>query len=136
MNAVEQAIVSALQNNSQVMAEATAVCYGAGHKDTKFPFVVLAKQARADADVYSFWTRVGRRQRYVAKAVDLGMSKQRAQTIADAVDAVLTNSQLSVEGWGWLYCRRSGDVEYSENLPDGQMAWHVGGIYEITLGVV
>lgn len=135
MNTVERAIYSALRNSAEVMAEATDVVYGAGLETTRYPFVVVFKQARQDADRYSFTAEVGRLQRYVIKAVDIGMSKQRAQRIADAVDAVLVDSTLELNGWRWQHCHRTGDVEYLEILADGQVVWHVGGVYEIALGV-
>ncbi len=134
MNEIERAVVAALQSDSGVMAIATEICYGAGDIDTKFPFVVLFKQPITDSDRYSFTERTARLQRYVVKAVDGGMSKQRAQQLADAVDAVLTDSQLVLSGWAWLHCHRIGDIEYSESLVDGTIAWHVGGVYEIILG--
>lgn len=134
MNEIDQAITQALQLSATVMAQATEICYGAGTLETAYPFVVFFKQPRADADRYSFSARVARLQRYVVKAVDIGMSKQRAQEIADVIDAVLTDSTLTLSGWHWQHCHRTGDVEYQETLPDGQVAWHVGGVYEITVG--
>jgi hypothetical protein len=134
MNTIETALVSAIQGSAAVMAQATAICYGAGSIETEYPFVVFFKQPRLDADHYSFSARTHRLQRYVVKAVDYGPSKQRAQQIADNVDAVLTDSSLTLTGWHWRHCHRTGDVEYQETLPDGGVAWHVGGVYEITAG--
>ncbi len=135
MNTIDNAITSALQNDATVMADATEICYGAGNIDTEYPFVVLFKQPVVDADRYSFSARSSRLQRYVVKAVDIGMSKQRAQRLADNADTVLTDSVLTLTGWAWKHCHRIGDVEYQETLPDGQVAWHVGGIYEIMVSV-
>lgn len=134
MNTIEAAIDGLIRNNATVMAQATDVCYAAGHIDTEYPFVVFFKQPRLDADHYSFSARTHRLQRYVVKAVDIGMSKQRAQQIADNIDAILTDSALTLTGWNWRHCHRTGDVEYQETLPDGNVAWHVGGVYEITAG--
>jgi len=136
MNEIERAVVTALQNDTAVMALATEICYGAGDIDTAYPFVVLFKQPVSDNDRYSFNARAARLQRYVVKAVDGGMSKRRAQQLADAVDAVLTDSNLSLSGWSWLHCHRVGDIEYQETLADGTVAWHVGGVYEIIVGRV
>lgn len=136
MNTIDTAITSALQNNATVMADVTEICYGAGSLDTEYPFVVFFRQPRADADRYAFSARIGRLQSYVVKAVDVGPSKQRAQEIADNVDSVLTDSALTLTGWAWRHCHRIGDVEYQEELSDGQVAWHVGGIYEIMVSVI
>lgn len=135
MNEIEQAIAEQLRNSAAVMGLATDICYGSGHIETQYPFVVFAKQPRLDTDFYSFEARLGRAQSYIIKAVDLGMSKQRAQIIADAIDSVLTDSIFTLTGWRWCHCHRAGDIEYQEQLADGQMAWHVGGVYQITVSL-
>lgn len=128
MNEINTAIYNAIRSNTACMALATGVYYGAGDAGAMPPFYVLYKQPRLDADRYTFGSRAARLQRYVVKAVDVGMSKRRAQEMHDLADVVLTDSQLA-----WLHCHRTGDVEYAEDLADGRVAWHVGGIYEITV---
>jgi len=131
MNEVDAALMQLLTSDATCMSLATEVCNTVGTEDTVFPFYVFIKQPRGDEDRYSFATRVGKRLEYAVKAVTLGPSREFAQQMADAADAVLLDSAPSLAGWSWQYCRRRGSIDYQVVAPDGTLEQHVGGVYDI-----
>jgi hypothetical protein len=93
-----------------------------------FPYGIY--QQVSAIDVYTLPARNHRRLVYLCKAVDQGLSSAAAATIADRLDAQLTDQALTVSGFTVIYCRRTGDIEYVE-VDGDQKYQHVGLLLEM-----
>ena len=134
MNEVDAAITQLLTSDATCMSIATEVCNTVGAQDTQFPFYIFSKTPRRDEDGQTFTGRAFRRLEYIVKAVDTGLSKDRAQQMADNADAVLNDCRPTIGGWDVQHWRRIGSVDYMVTAPYvATNEIHIGGIYEITL---
>jgi len=96
---------------------------GSGH-----PFVVISlnsgpKEFTLDGLAFD-------KPRYLIKAVDPSSSAVKAGQIADRVEAVLTDADLTIAGRHHAYLRPESDVAYSE-VKDGKTYRHRGGLYRL-----
>lgn len=132
-NAVTAALYSKLSSDGTLtgmLAGTTAVYQGVAPAGAATPFVVFDTQAAVDT--YVLGGRATEDYLFLVKAITKGRSAARAGTIADRVDAVLTDGTLSVSGQNHLYLRREGQIRYEE-IDQGDTYWHVGGQFRIVV---
>jgi hypothetical protein len=94
------------------------------------PYIVFNEQAGTDS--YTFSAREARSLLYQVKAVDKGGSASGASSMAERIDALLTDAPLSLSGWTNIRLRRESDVEYVE-VANGQQYHHIGGLYRVDI---
>lgn len=95
------------------------------------PAVLFSRQ-----DGHPLWDLTGewgRESEYVIRGVTAGhgSSALTAGSIADALDARLTDARFAVTGGSVIYCRRMADVDYPEQAPGGTRYNHRGGLFRL-----
>lgn len=127
------ALVAKLEGDATLKAllsASDAIYHRDAPQDAKTPYVIVNKQAGTRQ-----WAMSGGQIRwpiYLVKAVDRSGSSGVADQIDTRIDELLTDAELSVEGFSHLYIRRDSDVDYGQ--PDsGGLIHHVGGLYRIAI---
>ena len=92
------------------------------------PYVIFQKQAGTPD--YTFTGKAFDNDLYMVKAVTQGHSPALAGTIADRIDAVLTDGSLTISGGTHYYLRREADIDYTET-GDGVTYHHIGASYRV-----
>lgn len=68
---------------------------------------------------------------WIVKAIAFGRLADRAEDIAVAIDASLTDAPLALTGRTLLECVRESDVDYPEQIGK-EIFQHTGAIYRVT----
>lgn len=131
MNALETALYAALTGDATLTAllsSASAVYNQQAPQGAEFPFVIVQQMARTPVwtlDEISLEDTI-----YQVKGVTVGQSMKTAGDIADAIDGVLNDGDLTITGYALRYSRRTGAVSYTETV-DGKRFNHQGAMYRI-----
>lgn len=131
--AVRQSLYSKLTGTSSItskLATASSVFHGQAPPDAAYPYIIFHKQAksrrRAQAKTVAFEDET-----WMVKAVDRNTTSNIAEAISEAVEAVLTNGDLTVSGKTFHDVFPIGDVDYLET--DGDQTFrHHGANYRVT----
>lgn len=130
---VKVGIVAKLRGDSTLasyLAAGTASIYnGIGAQDSVAPKVTVHKQAGTPQ--YTLSAKAWENEIYTIKAITKGPSMGLAGTIAERIDAVLSDQQISVSGGSAFYLRRESDIEYQESVEGGVVFNHIGGMYRV-----
>ncbi len=110
-----------------------SIYYQQAPEKAGFPYVVFSKQSSTPR--YALGARLYDNDLWLIKAVDresksTGATADTADTIASRLDALLTDSTLSISGKTQLYLRRESDVDYPENS-DGVVYHHAGSLFRL-----
>lgn len=96
-------------------------------QSAKTPYVIFAKHT--GSPMWTFRTPM-QWDTWLVKGVDRAGKAGRAEHIAEVIDALLNDAQLTIPGFDHLYLRRASDVDYPE--PDGAETYHhCGGLYTV-----
>lgn len=130
MNPVDKGIYEALSADAALVATlgGTAIYQWLAPEGSRPPYVVFNQQSGVPA--HTFGGVAYEDQLYTVKGVTAGPSAALAGTIAQQIDAALSDQPISVTGYGLMYLRRSSDLDLSE-IEDGQRYHHRGGVYRI-----
>lgn len=96
---------------------------------TALPYVIWQWQGGGDENLTP--SRM-RNIVYTVKAV--ADTKAAAAAIDAQIDAALHSQELAVPGWTNFWLAREGDIQYAEVEDDGNVVYHIGGMYRIRLG--
>lgn len=107
---------------------ATGVYRAVAPQTATLPFVVFQQQSGVSE--WEFRTRAYKTTTYLVKAVGTGHSASNVSAMADRLDTLLNDANLSLSGWSCRRIRREQDIEYSEES-EGVLYQHVGGLYRI-----
>jgi hypothetical protein len=138
MNAVNTALFARMDGDNGAGGVKTlstgGIHYGRAPQTKSPPYVIFQKQTGTPS--YTFTQRAADNMLYLAKGVAVDSANEGgrkiAGTIAERIDAVLTDYALPVAGKTLLYLRKVSDVEYIENDPETKQAiYHVGGLFRI-----
>lgn len=108
--------------------------YGVAPQDKATPYVIFQKQAGTQE--YTFGMRAFDHLLYLVKAVAADSAseggRKTAGTIAERIDALLTDGVLFVTGKIVLAIRKMSDVDYIDRDPaTGKAFYHVGCLFRI-----
>lgn len=96
-------------------------------REARPPFVLFHKQAGNPRWTFREHTQW---DLWLVKAVDRGLTAERAEAIAKQIDVCLNDHELTITGHRLLVLRRESDVSYPE--PDGaDLLHHEGGLYRL-----
>ena len=93
-----------------------------------FPYVVFNQQSANP--MYSFASLAMDQDLWLIKGVDRNPSSDKADGIADRLDALLTDGTISISGKTQLYLRREGLMSYPET-EDGVLYRHSGHLFRL-----
>jgi len=132
MNALETTLYGQLTGGTALTARlaGTASVYNQiAPRGAAAPYVVFGIQGGGDENITParFKNLI-----YSIKAVSTTGMKDAGE-IDDEIDALMHGAELSVTGWGVMWCMREADYRYTEMTPEGRNIWHVGGTYRIRL---
>lgn len=105
-----------------------SIYYQQAPEKAGFPYVVFSKQSSTPR--YALGARLYDNDLWLIKAVDRRDTADTADAIASRLDALLTDSTLSISGKTQLYLRRESDVDYPENS-DGVVYHHAGSLFRL-----
>lgn len=127
--AIRRGLYSALTGASSITdLVGQRVFHQKAPKDTQLPFIVFFKQS--GTPTYAFGATAFDTQSWVVKAVDRDESSDRAEDIAAAVDALLTNGSLTLQSGSLMDLRRQSDIDYLED-DEGVQYRHHGASYRV-----
>lgn len=133
MNPLRKAIHQMLREDetlTDLLSEPDAIFHREAPEGSSTPYIIFNQQAGTRQ-----WAMQAGQIRWplwLVKGVDRSEDSGVAEAIAARVDELLTDSDLSVEGFNHLYLRPDSDVDYGQ--PDsGGMIHHVGAVYRIAL---
>jgi hypothetical protein len=128
---IDGAIWSALAAGTALVAElgGTAIYQGLAPLEADPPFVEFHWQGGGDENltpsrmVNEVWTVKG-----------VASTLAQANDIADMVDALLNGATLTAAGWVNFWTAREGSMRYVEVDEEGEIVYHVGGMYRVRMG--
>lgn len=132
MNDFEKALYARLVGAAALvalLATPTSVFNQQAPRNASLDYVVFALNAGGPTN------RTPRRAEsllYAVKGVS-AVNFRKAGDIDDQIDAALHGQVLTVTGWTNYWLMREGRVRFPETLPDGQTAYHAGGLYRARL---
>jgi hypothetical protein len=94
----------------------------------EFPYVIVSQSS--SVPIYALGGLAMDNDLWLIKGVDKNISADRADAIADRLDALLTDGSLSISGATQLYLRRDSAVRYSE-VTDGTKYVHSGHLFRL-----
>jgi hypothetical protein len=94
----------------------------------EFPYVIVSQSS--SVPIYALGGLAMDNDLWLIKGVDKNISADRADAIADRLDALLTDGALSISGKTKLYLRRESAVRYSE-VADGTKYVHSGHLFRL-----
>lgn len=105
-----------------------SIYYQQAPQGAQFPYVVFSKQAGTPR--YGLGARAYDNDIWLIKAVDRNDTADPTDNIASRLDALLTDSTLSISGRTQLYLRRESDIDYPEEV-DGVTYRHAGSNFRL-----
>lgn len=134
-SAVDAAIVSALLNDTTLMALMTDGVFWDQAKPGAEKFVIVSLVDEADEG--KFGGRAYEDALYLVKAVALGSSGADVKTAAARIDTLLEDKSLTASGYAWMTAHREARVRYTEvDDVDPSIKWqHRGGRYRVQMSV-
>ena len=133
MLALEEALYTTLSGGTALTAllGGTAIYNALGPQGTAvtYPLVMFTKSSGLDDNDSPRRTKT-----LVYQATGISdKGKKEAETIDNAIDALLHDSSLTVTGWSEYWVRRESDISYVEQIPGGKVLWHEGGLYRVRI---
>ena len=128
--AVKEAIWEFLSTDSTLVSmlhDSDSIYERNGPQEAVFPFVVYFKSSGEPQWAFGPNSHCDE-EMWTIKAIDRADSSFKATQIADHIDFIMHDAELSISGNSLLYCRRDSDVDYAETEP-GNTIHHVGAIY-------
>jgi hypothetical protein len=95
-----------------------------------YPLVIFHEQAKTRY-MQAFADKSGRNSVWLVKAVAISDTADAVDDIADAIEAALGESTLSITGGSLYRMAWESDVQFTED-EDGQMIRHSGGLYRVS----
>lgn len=132
MNALEQAIHQKLTGDNLLMqkvANSNSVFSYSAPENAPLPVIVFFEQAATPS--YTFNERGWQEWLYAIKAITEGNSMHIASEIDEAVDSLLTDATLTVDGEVTLYCRKESAIPKYVEIAGGVRYNHAGSEYRI-----
>jgi hypothetical protein len=105
-----------------------AIYYQQAPEGSGFPYLIFSKQAGTPR--YAIGARAYDSEVWLIKAIDRRDTADTADTIASRLEALLTDSTISISGHTQLLLRRESDVDYSEAI-DGVLYRHAGAYFRL-----
>lgn len=105
-----------------------SIYYQQAPQGARFPYIIFNKQSSVPR--YAIGARAYDNDVWLIKAIDRSDTADAADNIASRLDALLTDSSLSISGKTQLYLRRESDVDYSETA-DGVLYRHAGSTFRL-----
>ena len=130
MNSVKQALFSKLAGTSAITTAlgGTAIYEGLAPQETDPPYILYSKSTSTPA--YMFDGGGYEDQTYLVKVVTQEPSMRTAGSVAELVDAALTDGALTLSGRTQMFLRREADVEFIET-DSGVRFNHSGATYRV-----
>jgi hypothetical protein len=134
MNPVRDALIGHLTQTAAVTDLLADGADGVYHRVAEInqasPYVIVTKMA--GTPTYTMGGLALQSDVWLVKAVHRARTSRHAEDIAAAIDAALTDAQISIDGSDLLDLRRLSDVDYGE--PDGDHLFHhCGATWRVTL---
>lgn len=123
---IKQALVSTLRANGTLQSQVSGVYEGFAPSRVAYPFVVY-NVAYAPYDFA--WGSL-----MIVAGFDIAIWAENsvvANTLDALVVATLHDTQLVVTGQSTLYCRRVGEISFSDMDDEGKKVYQIGGTYEV-----
>ncbi len=106
-----------------------SIYYQVAPSNAGFPYLIFSKQSGVPS--YALKQKAYDDDIWLIKAIDRSDTADTADAIASRLDALLTDSTLSISGRTQLYLRRESDVDYAE-IADGVVYRHAGSNFRLT----
>lgn len=134
-SSIEKAIFDTLTNNATLQALGTSgvvtVYHRVAESTEQNPYVVFQSMTPG-LDSYTMSTRAYIEAVYKIEAYARGNSNKKAQDMAEAIDAALTDQTIAVTGWGLMYLRREQIIELTDQTA-GVLWNRCGGLFRVTV---
>lgn len=132
VNAVKAGLYAALAGDSTLTAfvGSDAVYDGVAPQGKATPYIIFQKLTGVAS--YAFSGLAFDTHTFLVKAVDEDPSAATVGSIAERIDAVLTDQDITLSSGTIMVLRRQQDIDYPE-VADGRTFRHVGALY--TVGV-
>ena len=130
MNVIETGLYTALTGGTALISElgATAIYHRHTPQGTARPYVVYTHSGGGHENINPSDLQ---NHLYLVKAVADG--SKEAGTIDDLVIDLLHGGTLTVAGYTNIWMAREQEVQMTETLRDGKVAYHCGGYYRIRI---
>jgi hypothetical protein len=102
-----------------------SIYYQVAPAGAQYPLVVFNKQAGTPTYTFETGHAAIDTEVWTVKGVDRSDTADKADAIADRLDALLTDGVLTISGAAQMYLRRQSDFDYPED-DDGTIYRHSG----------
>ena len=113
-----------------LLATNASIYHAQAPASAAFPYIVFHKQAGTPTYTFQTGGAAFDNEVWLVKGIDRNTSSNTVDAIANRLDEVLTDGNITVSGKEVMYLKRESDVEYLETV-EGVQYRHAGAFYRL-----